>query len=293
MTYKLIGLISNFSPTFNLTSQVNPPLRTFHCLTINFHYFKSVRASVFFELVFRSIFCLISLINRFCMMWLKNFVWLVLLLGAFQTIQGNPIKRVTPTVFKLNNTVRTNETDLSELACTGYDQLASRLCSNITEVTCQQLGRIKSCMVSNQDSIFFNTPVVNQTIVCNGTEQTKGSCLLIFSPDLTKSVGQLSSKKIDWFEDERRKMDERHAKDMNKFWAKTAIAVFGVFVPMLLIILYAKYQDAYHQGCLFIPKLILSCFRCNKKNNNTNDGDKSGVNVEVVYSTGFAGTSFR
>ena len=87
-------------------------------------------------------------------------------------------------VFRSNKFVRINGTRFSELNCTSHDSLARKLCSNITEVTCQErLGKIESCAVSNKDSTFFNNTVADKTIVCNRWRQIAGNCYLVFSPD--------------------------------------------------------------------------------------------------------------
>lgn len=192
-------------------------------------------------------FCLIKSLNRFPMC-LKKFLWLVILLSAFRTIQGSPIKRGTTTVFNLNSTVRINGTDLSELACTGYDQLASRLCSTITEVTCQQLqlGRIKPCTVSNQDSIFFNTPVVNETIIHNKIVNGKR---LIFSPNKTllvtvsqiQTIGQLSLSPKEQTE----KTEEEKAIRRNRIWVFTCLPFAFVMGLLIVYFLVKKYCYGY------------------------------------------------
>ena len=87
--------------------------------------------------------------------------------------------------FTLNSSVRINGTDFVELNCTSQNSLVRKACANITQVTCQaeRFGRVSSCLVSNEDSIFFNSSIANETLVCNQANQTKGNCYLVFFPD--------------------------------------------------------------------------------------------------------------
>ena len=121
-------------------------------------------------------------------MWIKSVFLLGFLLVAFRPVQSNPINQETSLVFKLTKTIRINGTDLNELNCAGNDSQAKELCSNITEVTCQkELDQIKSCLVSNEDSIYFNTSIINQAIDCSDAERIQGNCRLTFSPDPIKA----------------------------------------------------------------------------------------------------------
>ena len=164
-------------------------------------------------------------------MWIKSVFLFGFLLVAFRPVQSNPINQETSLVFKLTNTIRINGTDLNELNCAGNDSQAKELCSNITEVTCQnELDQIKSCLVSNKDSIYFNTLVVNQKIDCNKGKQIRGNCRLTFSPDPTISKKPDQTAKKFW-------ETYKKAKDqsMKESWATFCIAAGALVIFLCLI----------------------------------------------------------
>ena len=131
-------------------------------------------------------------VNNFPM-WFKSVLLLGLLLVVFRPTQGNPISQENSIVFRLTNTIQINGTGLSELDCISPNSLIRKLCSNITEVTCQkELDQTRSCLVSNEDSIYFNTLVVNQKIECNNANQIKNKCRLTFSPDPSRVLKSTS-----------------------------------------------------------------------------------------------------
>ena len=107
-----------------------------------------------------------------------------------------------PITFQLNNTVRIHGTNISELNCRPQSSLARKSCANITEVTCEEErpGKVKLCVVTNENSIFFNSSLVSKTLVCNDANQTKTNCYLIFSPDLLKSRKSADQAKDGQFE---------------------------------------------------------------------------------------------
>lgn len=70
------------------------------------------------------------------------------------------------------------------MSCSAQGSFVIKLCSTISEVTCRkELGRIRSCLMSNEDSLFFASSVTNGTVICNDAEQVKGNCRLSFSLD--------------------------------------------------------------------------------------------------------------
>ena len=122
----------------------------------------------------------------------KSVLLLGLLLISFRAVQSDPISdpisksiQEESIVFELNKTVQVNGSDFKELNCIAHDSSTSK-CLTITEVTCwKELGQIRSCSVSNKNSPFFSSSIVNRTVFCNDTKEIKGNCRLIFSLDST------------------------------------------------------------------------------------------------------------
>lgn len=186
-------------------------------------------------------------------MFIKSLFFLALLLFAIQSVQCSLTGRATffasnsSIVFKRKNTVKINGTRFSELRCTAYDSVGRKSCSNVTEVTCeQQLGRIRSCSVSNKDSIFFNSSVLNETLECNRWKQIEGNCRLIYSLDSSKVMklarhpqkdGEFVNNPFatsDLFEDHNKEFERRSKEADDRFskWTKIAFITFGVFAAL-------------------------------------------------------------
>lgn len=186
-------------------------------------------------------------------MSIKSLLTLGLLLFVLQSIQCALTNRGkvsffasnSSIVFKSKNFVKINGTRFSELSCTVHDSLSRKSCSNVTEVTCeQQLGRIRTCLVSNKDSAFFNSSVLNQKLECNRWKQIEGNCRLIFSLDSSRTLkiaahpqedGHFVNNPVvisglfddDEFEKRRKESDEKFSN-----WTKFAFIVFGIFVVL-------------------------------------------------------------
>lgn len=159
-----------------------------------------------------------------------------------ETLSTAAAKLIT---FQLNNTVRINGTDFGELNCKSQNSLARKSCANITEVTCQekQFGKVNSCLVSNEDSIFFNTSIINQTLVCNHANlhnQTKSNCYLIFSPgETSKSIGHLEKNGefhsnpllISYYDDDERR--QREIEDEARRIQRIVFISMAVFLSLI------------------------------------------------------------
>ena len=140
-------------------------------------------------------------LNEFRRMSSKSVPFLGILLVAFQATQSSPtnlVNRTNGVVFEFNTTIQINRTDFTELNCIARNSMEAFACSNISQISCLagDFGEVRSCSVSNEDSLFFGTSVVNEISVCNDNAQIKGNCHLIFSPELSnsKSVGQTISQ---------------------------------------------------------------------------------------------------
>ena len=216
-------------------------------------------------------------------MWFRNFFLLGHLLVAFR-VESHPVQTRDSIVFKSNKLVRINGTDFSELNCTAHDLPSSKLCSNITEITCQsELDQIKSCRVSNEDSIFLDAAIINRRIVCNDSGHIQSNCRLIFQLD--QSAGQMQTiSKIS-----RLALSPEEEKDLEKrrLWTFICLAIAMVIgLPTLYFILKnlnKKYGYCHSpfvgwkEGIFFDTSLPA----------------RSGRSTTAEYNVATAGTTFR
>ena len=204
-------------------------------------------------------------------MWFRNFFLLGHLLVAFR-VESHPVQTRDSIVFKSNKLVRINGTDFSELNCTAHDLPSSKLCSNITEITCQsELDQIKSCRVSNEDSIFLDAAIINRRIVCNDSGHIQSNCRLIFSPDLL--AGQIQT--IGKFDKEWKQWEKNQEREKRIFFICAGL-MFGLIIGVPLLCVFLKFfNEQYFGGKLPIPEC--DC------------GGGGGYTTQ----TGFAGTSYR
>ena len=140
-------------------------------------------------------------------MWLKKSLLIInLLFIIVQVVHCGPVKlnetlssENEPTTseptfesitFNRTNTVCINGIDFNELNCIAKSSLDRIACVNITQVTCEEvsIGEVRSCSVSNEDSVFMNSSVSNEGLVCADANQTKGNCYLSFSLDSESSL---------------------------------------------------------------------------------------------------------
>ena len=129
---------------------------------------------------------------------------MALLLVLLQSALCLPTEKANPTdeqlVFKLADHIEVNGVRLAGLNCTLKGPLR-KLCSNITEVTCEKKqNKIQFCLVSNEDSIFHGRQVAVQSTVCADKTRRYGNCTLLFRPPTAnalkqKVMSQLGSKK--------------------------------------------------------------------------------------------------
>ena len=121
---------------------------------------------------------------------MKSLLIINFLLIAIQLVHCGPVKgngtlssENELITFDLINTVQINGTDFNELNCIAKSSLDRKACANITQVTCEEvsIGEVRSCSVSNDDSIFVNSSVSNEALVCADANQTKNNCYLRFS----------------------------------------------------------------------------------------------------------------